>query len=608
MIYYKSRLSICPIFTRINHIKRVLSFLVLLGLLSIASNIHVDAASSGMVFLIQNKWGGIHGVALDRNLSPSEPAVVRPNIFEEQYSLIIGLEAFSFGGYQLTTMGKVFPVGEASMSFSVFSPIGNATSFVMAPEGKGGWIAAKTTIKKIGRPPRLAFPSFDSHGLIKDMEYDSQQQRLAVLCEDGAIAVCDISKFTWLDALKLEKDKPIDIEFIPKGFLVLTELGRVYFVVSEFMRQIPDLPQLGKGLACDLEISPLGNGFYILDRFGVIHACDGAPPVPTEPLTKDAAVDLEILLEDKLPRWDPPGIHTQVGWNDEQVLLDPQGPPKQVSITVEKAEHMTGFMTQISYDPQKIILEPHNVRVGSWWDKGVREARIKPSADHENGQLILQGSGVSFPFEGASGGGDLARLAISPMPGVTETISAIEIENFYFWDSYQVNIDHSGSVINSCTVYIAPIQPRLDFLWENEGQWLDETSIKVLPGDIVRADIVVENGSRIRSFEFGFSFPNEFLRFLGMSQGSVWRDDISLIADFDIPSKANENSGLRGQLLKAQNPGACQDQKGSIASLFFAVSSPGKGKIQVNSIQGIDDNGDVLKITSNNTILSVQCD
>ncbi len=608
MIYYKSRLSICSILTRNIHLKRVLSFKLLLVLFNIIFNLPVDAASSGMVFLIQNKWGGIHGVALDRNLSPSEPAVVRPNIFEEQYSLIIGLEAFSFGGYQLTAMGKVFPIGEASMPFAAFSPIGNATSFVMMPEGKGGWIASRTTIKTIGRPPRLAFPSFESHGLIMDLEYDSQQQRLAVLCEDGAIAVCGISKFTWMDALELKDDKPIDIEFTPKGFLVLTELGRVYFVISEFMQQIPDLPQLGKGLACDLEISPLGSGFYILDIFGVIHACDGAPPVPTEPLTKDAAVDLEILLEDQLPQWDPPGMHTRVGWNDELVLLDPQGPPKQVSITVEKAEHMTGFMTQISYDPTKLMLEPHNVRVGSWWDKGVREARIKPTADHENGQLILQGSGVSFPFEGATGGGELARLAISPVPGVTDIISAVEIENFYFWDSYQVNNDHSGTVINSCTVHIAPIQPRLDFLWEKDGQWLDETSREVLPGDIVRADIVVENGSRIRSFEFGFSFPNEFLRFLGMTQGSVWRDDISLIPYFDFPSKANENSGLRGQLLKAQLPGACQDQKGAIASLFFAVSSPGKGKIQVNSIQGIDDNGDVLTISSKNTFLSIFCD
>ncbi|MGC9330224.1 MAG: hypothetical protein ACP5I1_21485, partial [Candidatus Hinthialibacter sp.] len=338
----------------------------------------------------------------------------------------------------------------------------------------------------------------------------------------------------------------------------------------------------------------------ILDIFGVIHACSGAPPVPSEPLTQPAAVDLEILPGEKLPQWDPPGLYTRVGWGISSVLLDPQGPPKPVSLIVEKAEYMTLFLAQIHYDPNLIEIDPYSVRVGAWWDEGLRISRINPVVDAKNGVLTLQGSGDYFPYEGASGDGELARFAVAPVPGVTQAVTVINIQEFTFRDSYQGNLDHTCPIINSCTVHIAPIQPRLDFAVKKKDQWLSKEVFSTKPGEIIQADVLIENGSRMSAFEFGFQFTREKLRFLGMTPGAVWRPEYQIMTNFDIPSVANQQGGLERQRLQASQVGACRDWKNSIVTLFFAVNSPGRAVIQLNDFLGKDWDGNPIEIQVTN--------
>ncbi|MBN2327587.1 MAG: hypothetical protein JXR73_10575 [Candidatus Omnitrophica bacterium] len=566
----------------------------------------VQADSNGVIFLIQNKWGGIHGVSLDSNGAPSSPSMVRSTVDNARYPMVIDLDAYPEGGFQLTVFGQIIPIGSARLPYAAWAPIRDATALTMASGHGGGWIAAGGGIKKIGNPPPLILSSLDPEEVIADMEFDPQAERLAVLTRKGTISLCTALESKVLGVIPLKKDQAIDIEFAPDGFWILTELGNVYHWNSDGVSSLQNLPDLGKGLACDLERSLTGDGFYILDIFGVIHACAGAPPVPTEPLTQPAAVDLEILPGEELPRWDPPGLNTRVGWGISSVLLDPQGPPKPVSLIVEKAEYMTLFLAQIHYDPNLIEIDPYSVRVGAWWNEGLRVSRINPVVDAKNGVLTLQGSGDYFPYEGATGDGELARFAVAPVQGVTEAVAVLDVQEFTFRDSYQGNLDHACPVINSCTVHIAPIQPRLDFAVKKDDVWISGETFPAKPGEIVQADVLIENGSRIVTFEFGFQFTREKLRFLGMTPGGVWRPDYEIKTIFEIPSMANRRGQLERQRLEASQVGACRDWKNSIVTLFFAVNSPGQAIVQLNDFLGKDWNENPIDIQTANTIITLQ--
>lgn len=561
------------------------------------------AETEGMIFLIQNKWGGIHGISLNAELKPSSPAMVRPDVVNLQNPLIIDLNAFSDGGYQLTNGGKILPIGNARLPYAAWTPVRNAVALAMTHGEEGGWIAVDNTVKKIGNPLQLVLPTLDTNESISDIEYDPHQQRLAVLTRKGKIVLCNLQESKTVGTISLKKDRAIRIAFAPDGFWILTESGKVYLWNEGKASQNKDVPALGSGNACDLETPRTGKGFYILDIFGVIHACAGAPAVPTEPLTQPAAVDLEIIPGTTLPRWDPPGLHTKIGWETDSLNLDPEGPSKSISLIVDQAEHMTVFLAQVYFDPAILTVDPSAVRVGAWWDKGLRVARINPVVDQKNGILKLQGSGDYFPYEGATGGGELAHFAIAPIKGVTEAVSVLEIREFFFRDAYQSDVDHACAIINSCTVHIAPIQPRLNFAWKKGAEWIGSELKPVKSGEIVQADILIENGSRIGFFEFGFQFTNSFLRFLGMTPGTVWRPDAEVKTRFDIPSRANQPGKLEKQTLEVTVPGACDDQKKSIVSLFFAVTAPGKGQIQLEGVQSRNIEGTIIDIkTEGNTV------
>ncbi len=563
------------------------------------------AADGGTVFLIQNKWGGIHGISLDAAQKPSSPAMVRPNMDTLQYPMIIDLDAFPNGGYQLTAMGTIIPIGNTRLPYAAWAPIRDATAFVMLPDDGGGWISAGNSIKTIGRPPILSLPVLDRKTTIADLEYDPQRKRLAILSRDGKITICEEEKSRSIGSIPLKKDSAIDLEFSPEGFWILTERGKVFSWKQDKVEELSHIPDLGKGLACDLEAALNGTGFYILDLFGVIHACAGAAQVPTEPLTKPVAVDLEIVPGDLLPQWNPPGLHTRMGWGTESILLDPQGPSKPVSLIVDRAENMTVIWTQIRFDPQYILLDPNSVRVGEWWDQGLRDARINPIVDLQKGIMTLQGSGVHFPYEGASGSGEFARFAVASVAGVTEATTVLQVVEFYYRDAYQGNIDHTCPIINSCTVSIAPIQPILDLSWAQSGEWLSNSHRIVKSGEIIQADIRVESGSRMNSFEFGIQFTPHSLVFLGMTPGSVWRPDVPIQTVFDIPSRANEKGILEGQKIETQQVGACLDEKGSIVSLFFSVVSLEPGEFRLTGFSGKDLKGNRLNIHSGTQVLTI---
>lgn len=549
----------------------------------------------GMIFLIQNKWGGIHGVALNAGLKPTSPAMVRPDVVNLQNPLIIDLNAFADGGYQLTNGGKILPIGAAKLPYAAWTPISNAAAMAMMRGGEGGWIAADNVVKKIGTPPPLVIPTLDKGETIADIEYDSQQ-RLAVLTRKGKIVLCDLQEAKTLGSITLKKDRAIKIEFAPEGFWILTESGKVYLWTAGKNSLVKNLPELGTGTACDMEASLTSKGFYILDLFGVIHPCAGAPPVPTEPLTQPAAVNLEIIAGNELPRWDPPGLNTQIGWGTESVVLDPEGPSKPVALVVDKAEHMTVFLAQIHYDPAVVSVDPNSVRVGAWWDKGLRVARINPVVEQKNGVLKLQGSGDYFPYEGAMGGGELAHFSIAPVKGVTEATTRLEIREFFFRDAYQSDVDHACPIINTCTAHIAPIQPRLDIVWKKEREWIGPNWDNVKSGEILQADIRIENGGRVGYFAFGFEFDAAAMRFLGMTPGAVWRPDIEIHTQFDVPSVANSRGKLENQILETKESTACSDQKDSIVSLFFAVNSSGKGNVRIGEIRAKNLEGNPIDI------------
>ncbi|MFB3789014.1 MAG: hypothetical protein ACE15F_21860 [bacterium] len=560
--------------------------------------------SQGMVFLIQSKWGGIAGISLNANQEASTPVAVRPNPENVAYP-IIDLEVVPGGGYQLTANGRVLPLGDAKMPYTSWGSIRGARGLAIAPEVPGGWIAAANYIKKIGSPPPLVFPSFDQGSPIADLEYDLRRQQLAVIHENGALSLCGRREYTAFQPIQLENDTAIDLETAPPGFYVLTRKGKVYEVTQNQAVLIHDDPDLGEGLVCDLEVPPDGHGFYLLDVFGVIHAFGGAPPVLTsEPLAPLEAVDLEIIPGDVIPRWDPPGLHTRVSFHPEVILLDPEGPRKPISIDIQNAEQLTGFYAQLEYDPGAVTLEPG---LGSWWERSMRGAPIDISVDPQGGSFSLRGGGAFFPYEGVNGGGELVKLMASPVKGVTAAVTVLKLTEFYFRDASLESVDRPAQVVNSCTVVITPVQPQLDLAWsiDEATRTIEERTVK--PGEVIRADIVVENGSRIRSFEFGFRFPNVFLKFLGMTPGAAWRDDARVLPRFDLPSLANRQGGLERQWIEAEQAGACQDQADAIVSLFFAVTSYGEGDICLTEFSGLDDADRSLDITAGNRSLRVVC-
>ncbi len=132
---------------------------------------------------------------------------------------------------------------------------------------------------------------------------------------------------------------------------------------------------------------------------------------------------------------------------------------------------------------------------------------------------------------------------------------------------------------------------------------MQDTVIRTKPGEILQADLLVEEGGRIVDVDFGFQFPTTELRFLGMAPGGVWSKEEAVWPDFAIPSKANQEGALTGQRIKADRAGACKDQRGALVILFFSVRSRGEGSITFDTIQIHDEKGQPLAFEQNNLVL-----
>ncbi|MEW6238028.1 MAG: hypothetical protein AB1656_21780 [Candidatus Omnitrophota bacterium] len=584
-----------------------LYFLLLLLTAAIGKPCGADPVKSA-VFLIQNKGGGIIGVSFTPGAKTMEPKIVRPP--EETYSLpaIVDLETLDAGGFQLAVNGAVIPIGNVKLPYSFWPLLGESKKFALTPNGGGGWFISKNHMVSRGDRPALIFPTFDEKRTLSGVKYDARGKRLAILFEDGGAVLCSNSDYMLFDRLQLTNDAALDIEFYQDGFYVLTRKSKVYYLTNKEAVLSPDAPDLGEGLACDLELSPFGKGYYILSVFGDIHACGGAPAVETAPLGIDAAIDLEWIPGDKIPRWYPPGWNTEVGFQTPFISLDPEGPPKNISLFIREAENLSWFFAEIRYDPKIVKISLESIRNGSWWQNSADDAQVHASFDTP-GSLTLQSS-APFPlYEGPSGGGELLRFSISPAGNISPSTASLELANFFFRAASPGNPVQQPAKIAapSCLIRLAPVQPKLNLVWIADGMEKNPAQYAVKPGDAIRVDIAVEDGGRLCNVLFDFHFSKEILAFLGMTIGGAWSREISVIPQFGLPFQANAEGGLMRQKISAALPGACMDEKDALVSLFFVAQKYGEAKVQLTSMEAQGHRGENLELIIVNRELPFSC-
>ncbi|MBI1387959.1 MAG: hypothetical protein GC154_05880 [bacterium] len=549
-----------------------------------------SAAPRAATFLIQDRWGGIIGLTRTAEGEVRDPAIVRPWMESPDSIQFIDMEADSTGGYQLLKNGMILPMGAAHPIPVDTAPNQTASALAMTPGGLGGWMAVDDYIRQIGRPPQLAYPASLKKGRrIADLEYDPVKSQLWILFEDGGVACAGPRSPESLDGLKLKNDTAVDVEVIGSDVAVLTRKSRVYFVTRKNAALQKNTPELGDGLAIDLEPSPFGAGFYILDVFGVIHACGGAPEIPTEPLTRDAAVDLEWIPADEAPQWFPAGWNTQVAFQPETLLLDPAGPAKYLTLYVDRAENMARFWAEIEFNPKRLRLDPDQVRVGSWWSREISAPQIHKSLDEKKGILTVHGTGASSIFSGANGGGDAAMIAVAPVAGVTSATAEIRVKRFYFEDAALRYPFLLTTETPAVTVKLEPIQPELSLVWLKQASKVDNPGDDSNKRGVFRFDLTARHASRIQTLDFDLSFSRDTLKFLGMTPGAAWNPRAPIQTHFDAPSHANENGKLTSQQIKAAEPGALRDVEASLLTLFFVSTAEGEAWVRFDSIAGRDE-------------------
>lgn len=563
--------------------------------------------SEAYTFLIQDQWGVITGITLAPDFTPSEPEVVRGMLDSVNYLRFPDLQADSEGGYQLASNGSIVPLGKAALPFSIWTPVAEANCFVVSPDREGIWIAAGDFIKVRGRPPQVVFPPDLDQGIaIADLEFDPASEQLAILFENGLIANCSRNQYQMVELLHLENDAAVDLEFSNDAIYILTYQSKVFHIEAGQLTEITDIPDLGTGLAADLELSPTGRGFYLLDVFGVIHACQGAPDVPSTPFEQNSAVDLEIISLTQPPRWNPAGWSTEVFLQPGELKIDPAGPAKNLSLMVEQAESLASFVAELKYDPETITIVPEQVKVGQWWEKSIQGAEVLAAIDSKNGILSLYGSGSFLPFAGADGNGELAQFSISASTKALSSTTSIDLTTFVFKDAYPGDLPRTAAIVRSASVFIQTIHPQLTLAWGDipENQNLLDNQRRVKPGEILRVDLLIENGSKVQGIEFDFTFTADALRFLGTGSGEVWREDSQLVTFFDIPHSINQNGGAEGQKIQALTSGACRDVRQSIVVLYFVVQKPLNGVIVLENLLAYDMNGVQLAVSAQNQKLS----
>ena len=397
-------------------------------------------------------------------------------------------------------------------------------------------------------------------------------------------------------------DEAIDVEIdgngIGDGFYVQTYGSHVYRVTADRSEEEEGVPDLGSGLSRDLESSPFGEGFYILDAFGVIHACGGAPVVPTEPFRVDTAMDLEIISGAVAPRWYPEGWNTAVELIPHEIRMDPGGSPKTLSLFVHDADDMASFGVEIRYDPaQLVILPAGSVTPGAWWERHVRNAQVHAQVDpRQKGVITLYGGGTFSLYEGASGNGELLKIAAAPAPGVTAGTTVIQVQNFFFQDATPLNRINPGKVLNTATVWIHPSLPKLSLAWYGESGPLETHRIESRLVDLLRVDLLVEEGSRISTIAFDLHFDPDVLRFLGMMAGDAWSRDAEVWPHFATPSEGNRLGELKDQRIESSSSSACRDEKSSLATLWFSSHKKGETSVRLDAIRAADAGHEALEV------------
>ncbi len=554
-------------------------------------------------FLIQDVWGGIIGITLSPDGTPSEPGIVRP--MTSEFPKFLGLEAFTDGAYQLMSNGYVLPIGNTKLPLFFWMPTRDPKDFTMLPGNQGGWLSAGKIIKKVGRyPPNLVLPPINR--AINDLEYDPLRNRLILLFEDGEIAISTESAFQMISTLELTEDTGIQITFNPKQsneFYVLTENAKVYHVTPDQAVLFPDIPSGLEGLARDIEYSLTGTGFYLLDGFGTIHACGGAQRVPTEPFTNNIAIDLEIIASGNIPQWYPTGWNTKVQLVPQTLSLDPGGYAKTMSVVIQEAENLSWFSTELRYDPALVTIPLEGIRNGEWWERVMNGSQVAASVEPKSGLIQLKGGSVFSPFEGPSGNGELVRLEVKTANPVSIATTTIDINHFYFADASPLNQYSTAEIVHSATIIIRPSRPRLFVQWSREGKEITNSPVK--PGDVIRVELMVEDGSRIHEIVYGFRFQRDMMKFLGMVNGSAWKSEIPVWSEFDLPSQANQEEGLSMQTIRASTSRACTDKPGSLVILFFAVTGQGQGTITFDSIEIRNEEGNVMELKNDVSDISI---
>lgn len=554
------------------------------------------------VFLVQDSLGGVTAAA--PGLEPSA-GVVRPAMNRPVVPGVIDLECppGAAGAYQLFENGAVLPIGGAKPAFFNWGIAERASALAVAPDERGCWIAAGRILKSVGEPPRMVYPSFEHP--IADIDYDPQKRQLTVLLINGDIALCRPSTNEWAAGPDIGLGEAIDIEMDGQFVYLLTNTGAVYAHDGREWTKTEGVPELGEGLARDLEPAPEGPGLYLLDAFGVIHAIGGAPPADSGPFALDTAVDLEIIESDGLPRWFPAGWTTTASLEPAEISLDPLGPPKTLYLRVDNAENLSSFTAEVEFDPDLInIVAPRDVQLGSWWERSVQGALVHAGVDpNRPGVITLYGGGAFSPYQGAAGGGDLVKLSISARPDVTAATTEVALNGVYFQDASPLGLAAPARSARGATVRIRPSMPSLELTWSHEGAPITDAELTAKPAEVLRADLWLRDGGRVRAADFTIDFSTESLRFLGMVPGGAWYRDAAVWPSFSTPAEANALGRLENQRIVSASEGGCRGEPGALASMFFAAGPGGQGLVQLEAFQLTGLEGAPVRTTPGRRIL-----
>ncbi len=521
--------------------------------------------------------------------------------------MFIDFEVNDLGGYQLTQDGALLPMGQAPPLQIALNAKFNAAALSITPNSAGGWIAVDDYIKRIGRQPELVlYRGLNQGKLLVDIEYDSAKRRMAILFEDGSLVVCSQQAPLVFPQVRSGEDQPVDIEFYDDKLVVLTQRGTVYRVDQTTSKVDQSAPTLSNSGAVDLEFSPFGDGYYVLDNFGVIHACGGAPAIETERLERPDAVDLEWISSDEPPRWYPTGWSTQVDLDPDMIRLDPEGQSKYLSLRINGAENMRRFVAELRFDPALLMIEPNRVSIGPWWSRSINTPNITASVDEDDqGLLRLHATGSATIVGGANGGGVAAVVPVAPAPGVKSSTATVSIDQFFFEDAalsypYRLNTETAPTLIQ-----FQSMAPLLGLEWTMQTP--AESGFPTV-GSVIRVDLFVQHGGRVQTAVFDMKFDNQSLRLLGVTPGEVWAPYVPLDVQLATPSLANPAGEINNQTIQALESGACQDARLSLITMFFEVQQPGRATVAIKNLNLYDEKKEALasQFTENTLYWTVQ--